>query len=115
MPIDPQMVARYGQTILRAFGEVETALTNEQLLEKRVLLNESALADRNSAVRIATIQYLAGRKDLLWVSNLQTDQLRTEAELIKLRGLRRINRIALLLALGGSFDAAPAAAMPQIN
>ena len=110
-----QQVARYGQTLLQAFREVETALANEQLLTKRVAQDESALINRTDAVRIATTQYLAGSRDLLWVSNLQTNQIRTEAELIKVRGLRHLNRIALLLALGGSFDTVPAATLPQID
>ena len=63
------------------------------------------------AVRIATVQYLAGRRDLLWVSNLQTAQLATEADLVKLRGLQQANRITLLLALGGGFEGAPATAV----
>ena len=110
-----QQVARYGQTLLQAFREVETALANEQLLTKRLAQNENALSNRTDAVRIATTQYLAGSRDLLWVSNLQTNQLGTEAELIKVRGLRHLNRIALLLALGGSFDTVPAATLPQID
>ena len=67
-----------------------------------------AAGDRGEAVRIATVQYLAGRRDLLWVSNLQTGQLTSEADLVKLRGQQQVNRITLLLALGGSFEAAPA-------
>nr|MBP9806373.1 TolC family protein [Accumulibacter sp.] len=103
-----QAVARYGSVVLTAFREVETALANEPLLARRALLDESSLSNRTSAVRIATTQYLAGSKDLLWVSNLQTNQIRAEEDLIKLRALRHINRIALLLALGGSFDTVPA-------
>ena len=104
-----EAVARYGSVVLAAFREVETALANDQLLAKRVPLDESSLRSRTDAVRIATEQYLAGNKDLLWVSKLQTDQIRSQGDLIKLRGLRHINRIALLLALGGGFDAPPAA------
>ena len=104
-----QAVARYGSLVLRAFREVETALANELLLAKRVPFETQAARDRGEAVRIATVQYLAGRRDLLWVSNLQTGQLATEADLVKLRGLQQVNRITLLLALGGSFEAAPAA------
>jgi outer membrane protein TolC len=104
-----QAVARYGSVVLRAFREVETALANEQLLAKRVPFETQAARDRGEAVRIATVQYLAGRRDLLWVSNLQTGQLSTETDLIKLRGLQQANRITLLLALGGNFAAAPAA------
>jgi hypothetical protein len=38
-------------------------------------------------------------------------QLTNEADLIKLLGLQRVNRIQLFLALGGSFDAAGAGAL----
>lgn len=106
-----QMIARYGSIVLHAFREVETALANDQLLAKRVPFETQAARDRSEAVRIATLQYLAGRRDLLWVSNLQTGQLATEADLVKLRGLQQANRVSLLLALGGSFDAAPTVAM----
>jgi NodT family efflux transporter outer membrane factor (OMF) lipoprotein len=103
-----QAVARYGSVVLTAFREVEDALANEQLLANSLPFDESALSDRTEAVRIATVQYVAGRRDLLWVSNLQSGQIATEADLIKLRGLQRVNRVRLLLALGGSFDTAPA-------
>jgi hypothetical protein len=49
----------------------------------------------------------------LWVSNLQTAELATEADLIKLWGLQRRNRIRLYLALGGSFDSTPSAALSR--
>lgn len=103
-----QAVARYGSVVLTAVREVENALANERLLAKRLPLDQSAVAARVEAVRIATIQYKAGRRDLLWVSNLQTSQLANEADLIRLTSLQRVNRIRLYLALGGSFDQAPA-------
>ena len=74
-----------------------------------------AVTARTEAVRIATVQYKAGRRDLLWVSNLQTAQLANEADLIALRSLQRVNRIRLYLALGGSFDADPATTVQQIQ
>ena len=102
-----QVVAHYGSVVLRAFREVENALANEQLLANRLPLDQSAVKARIEAVQIATVQYKAGRRDLLWVSNLQTNQLANQADLIKLQGMQRINRIELYLTLGGSFDAAP--------
>ena len=110
-----EAVARYGSIVLTAFREVENALANEQLLAKRLPLDQSSLESRIEAVRIATIQYKAGRRDLLWVSNLQTSQLANEADLIKLQGLQRVNRIQLYLALGGSFDRMPAATLQQTD
>ena len=110
-----EAVARYGSVVLAAFREVENALANEQLLAESLPFDESALGDRTETVRIATVQYQAGRRDLLWVSNLQAAQIATQTALIKLRGLQRINRVRLLLALGGSFDAVPAAAAQPIQ
>jgi NodT family efflux transporter outer membrane factor (OMF) lipoprotein len=110
-----QAVARYGSVVLKAFREVENALANEQLLAKRLPLDRSAVVARTEAVRIATVQYKAGRRDLLWVSQLQTGQLANEVDLIKLASLQRVNRVQLFLALGGSFDRAPAATVPQID
>ncbi len=102
-------VAKYGSALLKAFGEVENALSAEQFLALRLPNQQSALAERNNAVRIAYVLYRAGRIDLLWVSTLQTQQIATASELIKLRGAQFVNRIQLELALGNSFDAIPAA------
>ncbi len=102
-----QAVARYGAVALTAFREVENSLSNERLLALQLPLDQKALDDRTEAVRIATIQYKAGRRDLLWVAQLQTAQLATESNLIRLRGAQRTNRVRLYQVLGGSFDAAP--------
>jgi len=107
-----QAVAAYGTVALTAFREVEDSLANEQLLALQLPLEQQAFDDRSAAVRIASIQYKAGRRDLLWVAQLQAAQLATEANLIKLRGAQRANRVRLHQVLGGSFDATPAATLP---
>lgn len=110
-----QAVARYGAVVLAAFREVENSLSNEQLLALQLPLDQAALANRTEAVRIATIQYKAGRRDLLWVAQLQSVQLAAVSQVIKLHGVQRANRVRLHLALGGSFDATPAATLPAAN
>jgi outer membrane protein TolC len=45
---------------------------------------------------------------LLWVAQLQSAVLATEADLIKVQSAQRINRVRLHQVLGGSLDAAPA-------
>ena len=79
------------------------------------VLDQSSLRNRTEAVRIATEQYLAGSKDLLWVSNLQTNQIATEGDLIKTARSPARQPHPLLLALGGSFDPAPATTAPPIH
>ncbi len=104
-----QAVARFGGQSLTAFREVENALASEQYLLNRIPYDERALADRGEAVRIATIQFKAGQRDILWVSRLQAEQLGNQEVVVRARAAQRINRIQLHLALGGSFDARPAA------
>jgi len=105
-----QAVANYGGVVLHAFKEVEDVLATQQILEKRLGYEQRALADRNTAVQLAIVQYQAGRRDLLWVEQLQTEQLVVESNVIQLRNAQIANRIQLHLALGGSFDTAPSVA-----
>ena len=108
-----QMIARYGSVALRAFFEVEVALTNEVLLAERLQAEEKALADYSEAVRIARIRYVAGAMDMLSVLQLQQSQIASQSTVIQLRNARLANHINLHLALGGSFDAAIASQVSQ--
>ena len=105
-----QAVAGYGSVALRAFREVENGLTNEELLAQRLQFQLAEVQDRVESVRIANLQYKAGATDLLSVLQLQSDQIASQANLIKLRNAQLANRIDLHLALGGSFESAPATA-----
>jgi outer membrane protein, multidrug efflux system len=103
-----QAVARYGAVVLNAFREVENTLAYEPLLALQGPLSQKSLADRLEAVRIATIQYKAGRRDLLWVGQLQSAALQSEADFIKLGSTQRANRVRLVQVLGGGFNSVPA-------
>lgn len=105
-----QAVASYGSIVLNAFREVENVLASEQILVKRLGYAQRALVDRTTAVQLATVQYQAGRRDLLWVEQLQSEQLAVEEHVIQLRNAQIANRIQLHLALGGSFDTVPSVA-----
>ncbi|AMX02466.1 RND transporter [Microbulbifer thermotolerans] len=104
-----QAVAHYGSVVLNAFREVENAIASEALLARQLEYAQRALADRTRAVEIARVQYRAGRRDLLWVEELQAGQIAAEAKVIQLRNARIANRIRLHLALGGSFGGGLAA------
>lgn len=102
-------VAGYGSAVLGAFREVEDAIANDGYFASRVPWETKALADRTESVRIANIQYLAGRIDLMWVGELQTAQIQNQQALIGLQTAQRLNRVRMYLALGASYDAEPAA------
>ncbi|MBN9690210.1 MAG: TolC family protein [Verrucomicrobia bacterium] len=105
-----QAVSVYGSAVLRAFREVENGLMNENLLAERLAFEQKVLNSNTEAVRIARIQYEAGSMDLLSVLQLQETQIRTQQNVIQLRNAQLANHINLHLALGGSFESAPAVA-----
>ena len=108
-----QALAAYGAIVLRALGEVEVALTYEGLLTERLAYERAGLVDRNEAVRAVTLRYQAGSIDALPMLQVQAEQIASQASVVRLQNAQLSNRINLHLALGGSFDAAPAAgAMP---
>jgi outer membrane protein, multidrug efflux system len=101
---EDQAVAHFGGVALKAFDEVEVALTNERLLAERLPHMENAVLNHTEAVRVAELRYRAGSMDLLSVLQLQEGQIQSQTDLIKLRNTQLANRINLHLALGGSFD-----------
>jgi multidrug efflux system outer membrane protein len=107
-----ESVAHFGGVALRAFAEVEVALNNERLLAERLPYMENSVRDHTEAVRVANLKYKAGTMDLLSELQLQTGQIQSEADLIKLNSAQLTNRISLYLALGGSFDSSPATTFP---
>jgi NodT family efflux transporter outer membrane factor (OMF) lipoprotein len=100
-------LALFGQTALRAFSEVETALASERLLAEQQAYLERVLTQDSDAVRLSRVRYDVGATDLLDVLQLQARQLDTRFDLIGVRADRLANRVALHLALGGGFDLPP--------
>jgi len=110
-----QAIAHYGSVSLTAFREVENALMNEDLFAQSLPYDEKVFKERTEAVQIARLKYVAGSMDMLSVLQLQEVQLASQSALIKIRHSLLANRINLHLALGGSFDAIPAASYEAVG
>jgi outer membrane protein TolC len=104
-----QAVAAYAGAVLRALREVENNLENEDSLARQLKFDELSMDDHADAVRIANIQFKAGRIDLLSLLQLQESLIASEAQVIKLKNAQLANRIDLNLSLGGSVIDAPVA------
>ena len=96
--------ANYGQTALTALSEVETSLSNEQLLKEREAYQESVVQNNTEAWELALIQYDVGKIDLLSVLQMQARVLNAKIGLIRLKNSHLQQRVDLHLALGGSFE-----------
>jgi NodT family efflux transporter outer membrane factor (OMF) lipoprotein len=96
-------VAAYGTTVLKAFEEVETSLTNEDLFAQREGFLVSAVDNNFKAYELALAQYDVGKIDLLSVLQMQSRWLGARVGLIRIKNERLAQRVNLHLALGGSF------------
>jgi multidrug efflux system outer membrane protein len=103
-------VASYHGVALRAFEDVENALSNDYYLRKR----EGALTDmvENGAttVKLGRAQLDQGQVDMFTILRLAGENLGAKVELTKIRASRLRERVNLHLALGGDFkgDGLPA-------
>ena len=97
-------LANYGSIALRAFNEVESSLTNEQLLLEREAFLAAAENNNETALKIAKTQYEVGQTDFLSVLQLQARTLNSRISLIRIKNARLAQRVDLHLALGGNFS-----------
>ena len=102
-----QAVAEYAVVGLRAFGEVESALSAEFAAREREQILMGVLADNQQALGIVQTQFKVGSTDLRFVEQRQLALTSTRAALIRMQAEQRVQRVNLHVALGGSFDAPP--------
>lgn len=99
-----QALAQYVSVALRAFREVESALSNEQVLAYRQVKLERADEMLRSASRIADDRYNAGILNILDLTQVRRQDFANRSQLLRVRAERLRQRLNLHLALGGSFD-----------
>lgn len=97
-------LARWAQSVLNAFADVESALAADGLLAEREGHLAAALESSTRAWRLAEDRYRQGIGNLLSVLDAQRGALTAESELIAVRSARLQTRVDLHLALGGGFD-----------
>lgn len=95
-------VAEYGQTVLEAYNEVETALANEKVLRSELANWRESLKDANEALEFANDRYVQGTIDMTGLLVLQQFQLDRQVNVIETEAALLNNRILLYMALGES-------------
>lgn len=107
-----QALARYAQTVLTAFREVETALAAEAYLRREEAALSRAAEESIGAEQLAWQQYQRGLVDIITVLESQRRAFAARSNLLNVRNARLQNRLDLYLALGGDFTVvAPPAAL----
>lgn len=100
------------QTVRAAAGEVESALAALDAARRRVAALDGAATAAREAARLARIQYQGGVIDFRTVLDTERSLLSTEDSLASARADELTAWIRLHKALGGGWDAVPAADAP---
>ncbi len=108
-----ETVARYRQTVLTAFAEVEDNLAAQRLLAEQYRKELAAWQSARKQFEIAENRYRSGLVSYLPVATAQTAALERERAVVRLRGQQAVAAIALIKSLGGSFAAQPLSAVAR--
>lgn len=101
-------IAEFGRVGARAFGEVEGAISALATSIDREAILGRAVASNARALELAGIRYRVGSDDLRAVIAQTMTLSASRTALLRVQSERRVQRVNLHLALGGSFDPAPA-------
>ena len=101
-----QSVANYRQTVLTSFQQVEDELAALGVLAQQIAVQAEAYKSASEAERLIFNQYRAGTVPYTSVVVAQTAALGSAVTLLTAREASLVASVALLQALGGSWDAA---------
>jgi NodT family efflux transporter outer membrane factor (OMF) lipoprotein len=99
-----ETVAKYRQTVLSAFAEVENNLAAEHLLADEYRKVLDTLQSVNRQLEIANNCYIAGLVTYLDVAAAQNAALGIERTGVRLRGQQLVSVASLIKSLGGGWE-----------
>jgi len=102
-----EAVANYRQTALTGFQEVEDNLATLRWLSEEAVVEDEAVRAARESVALTLNQYKAGTVSFLNVVTVQATQLSEERTAVNLLSRRLAASVALIKALGGSWEPAP--------
>ena len=98
-------VARYRQTVLQAFREVEDNLANLRILDDQTRQQDVAVTASERAARLLRLQYREGAVSFLNVIDADRSVLLQRRVAVQLDGERARSTVDLIRAMGGGWDA----------
>jgi NodT family efflux transporter outer membrane factor (OMF) lipoprotein len=107
-------IAEYGKVGIRAFGEVEGALSAGATAAQREEILRRGVRENERGLELANIRFRVGSSDLRRVQEQQLALYSARVALLNVQSERLVQRVNLHLALGGSFEA-PSAAPAQTS
>lgn len=100
-----EALAAYVETAIRAFSEVEAALSTEATFAGQQGDLERSVAELTKARDAAELRYRRGLLSIFDLTQVEARLFAARRDLVSVRGARIVQRIELHRALGGSFGA----------
>jgi multidrug efflux system outer membrane protein len=97
-------VANYRNRLLRAFREVESALSALRTLDDQSAHQVAARQGADRAVHLAELRYRAGLVTVVEVIDAQRTALRADREALAVKGAQLVSTVSLVKALGGTWQ-----------
>jgi len=104
-------IAGYNDTVLRAVEQTADQITRIDALAREQVDQQQTLEATEAAYKLAEERYRAGLASYLSVLNAETQVLTARQSMVDIQTSQALARVTLLLAVGGSFDPRPAAAV----
>jgi len=98
-----ELIARYQQTVLSAFLEIDTAITANGFLTQEEADRSASVRDAREADRIVRVQYREGSTDFLSLLDAQRTLLTVQDAQISATLARLNTTVSLFKALGGGW------------
>jgi NodT family efflux transporter outer membrane factor (OMF) lipoprotein len=99
-----QTVAKYRQTVLDGFREVENYLVQLKVYQDEAAVRQEALDAARDSLRLTENQYKAGLIAYIDVVVVQATALSNERSVLNILQSRLIASVQLIAALGGGWD-----------
>ncbi|WP_048440011.1 efflux transporter outer membrane subunit [Caenimonas sp. SL110] len=98
-----EAAARYRQTVLSAFQDVEDQLVASRVLQQQLVLRQQAVTAANLVEQQVLNRYLAGQVSYTEVINAQVTAANARRAVVTAQSDRQVAAVALIQALGGGW------------
>jgi multidrug efflux system outer membrane protein len=99
-----ELLQTYRKTVVQAFADVDTALTNIRETTIKLRLQRDVVASSRRAFQLSEQQLKAGTADIVAVLNVQTTLFQAEDALVQAQLARVLAIVGLYQALGGGWE-----------
>lgn len=99
-----QNAAKYRETVLQSFQDVEDGLSTMRILNLESGQQAKAVIDSDRSLRLSTLQYKRGLTNYLQVITAQTIALSNQRTAVDITSRQATASVQLIKALGGGWD-----------